>query len=102
MCIHHSTVNDRVLFYFRLFAFIFLTSIYVWTIAALQQSLMENIMYLTMIGYSLSWLYFGLSLQDYCLNFGGKPLSNKYSLKDSDWTSTLRSSMNWLFAQSCQ
>ena len=65
---HQSTVSDRILFYFRLFAFILLTAIYIWTIAVIQQSLMENIMYLTMIGYLLSWLYFGLVLQDYCMN----------------------------------
>jgi hypothetical protein len=100
--VHQSTVNDRVLFYFRLFAFILLTAIYVWTIAVIQQSLMENIMYLTMIGYLLSWLYFGLTLQDYCLNFGGKPLSRKYSLRDSGCTSTSRCCMSWRCARSCR
>ena len=45
--IHHSPTNINALFYVRLGSLIYLSSIYLWSIT-LTNSLMSNIIYLTM------------------------------------------------------
>lgn len=79
--LHHSTINTQTLLYIRIIALIYLTAIYVWSITTTQSAL-NNIIYLTMQGYFLTWLYFLLIIQDYFINGFGKwgqvfPLSNK-------------------------
>lgn len=78
--LHYSPININTLFYVRLGSLLYLTGIYLWTIT-LSNSLMVNIIYLTMQGYFLTWLYFVAVMQDYMINGFGKwgqvfPLSN--------------------------
>lgn len=82
--VHHSIINIKTLFYFRVFALIYLTFIYIWSIA-ISTSAMTNFIYLTMQGYYLTWLFFLLTIQDYMINGLGKwgrvfPICNKYQI----------------------
>lgn len=79
--IHHSPVNSATLFYIRIFSLLYLTAIYIWSITTTVSAL-NNIIYLTMQGYYLTWLYFFLVMQDYLINGLGKwgrvfPICNK-------------------------
>lgn len=69
--IHHSVINQKVLHGFRIFALTYLSVIYFWALS-LFKSALGNIIYLTMIGYFLAWLYFLLVLQDYHINGFGR------------------------------
>ena len=79
--LHHSHKNTNTLFYIRLFSGIYLTGIYLWSNTTMP-TLLDNVIYLTMQGYFITWLYFILILQDYLINGFGKfgrvfPLCNK-------------------------
>lgn len=94
--IHHSPINSATLFYFRIFALLYLTAIYIWSITTTASAL-NNIIYLTMQGYYLTWLYFFLVLQDYMINGLGRwgrvfPICNKYSFNYAVSNITSRSS----------
>jgi hypothetical protein len=70
-------------------AFIYLTAIYVWGITTSPVAL-DNIIYLTMVGYFFSWLYFLLVVQDFLMNGFGKwglalPLASKYTSPNPDY-----------------
>lgn len=52
------------LVWIRLGCFLYLTGIYVWALAFMNNAI-ENFIYLTMQGYFLTWAYFGLALEDY-------------------------------------
>jgi hypothetical protein len=55
-----------MLFGVRFIAFIYLTGIYVWALASMP-SLTTNVIFLTMIGYLMTWLYFAVTLQHHIL-----------------------------------
>jgi hypothetical protein len=61
--VHESHLNERVLVCLRIVAFIYLTGIYVWALSTDTPSFAINIIYLTMVGYLASWLYFGIAVQ---------------------------------------
>lgn len=48
----------------RLGCFLYLTGVYIWALAFMNNAI-ENIIYLTMEGYFLTWVYFALALEDY-------------------------------------
>lgn len=62
--LHYSHLNINTLFYVRLFSFIYLTAIYLWSFTS-TPTILYNVIYLTMQGYFLTWLYFLLVMQDY-------------------------------------
>jgi len=48
----------------RLGCLIYLTGVYIWALAFMPNAI-ENLIYLTMNGYFLTWVFFALSLEDY-------------------------------------
>lgn len=62
--IHESHSHDKTLLTVRIIALLYLSAIYAGTLYEMP-TLNTNIIYLTMIGYTLTWLYFMLSLQHY-------------------------------------
>jgi hypothetical protein len=74
--IHESHLNDSVLLGIRLIAFVYLTIIYLWSLFQIIKSVNTNIIFLTMLGFTGSWLYFGFTTLDYFVN--GQPLLKKY------------------------
>lgn len=60
-----------MLFGVRFVAFIYLTGIYLWTLASMP-SLATNLIFLTMIGYLMAWLYFAVTLQHHFLGTSKK------------------------------
>lgn len=65
--LHYSVFNHNVMFYTRLFSLLYLSWAYLWCILTVKTALM-NIIYLTMQGYFMTWLFFLLSFQDYIIN----------------------------------
>ena len=57
-----SHINSEVLFRLRLAFTLYLTFIYLWSFL-MMPTLLDNIIYLTDLGYFLTWLYFLLSIQ---------------------------------------
>lgn len=95
MEIHFSHIDSNHLFLIRLGCFIYLTTIYIWTLNDMG-SFLTNIIYLTMQGYLITWLYFSLVIQDYLFHnkFGKKIIvSEKYVLIKLDWNTIFRSFM---------
>lgn len=69
--LHHSISNIDTLFYIRLGSLIYISGVYLWSFTLID-SLLVNIIYLTMQGYFLTWLYFLATMQDYMINGFGK------------------------------
>lgn len=61
--LHESHLSDNTLLGIRIVAFVYLTGIYIWALVDMP-TLNTNLIFLTMLGYTATWLYFGLSLQD--------------------------------------
>jgi hypothetical protein len=76
--IHESHIDNKCLLGIRVVAFIYMSMVYVWTLLQMP-SFNTNIIYLTMVGYTLSWLYFGLTIQHYFLR-GAFTISTQYTL----------------------
>jgi hypothetical protein len=51
----------------RIVGFVYISGIYIWALIEMP-TFNTNIIYLTMLGYTSTWLYFALSLQDYFIN----------------------------------
>lgn len=64
--------------YIRLGCFLYLTAIYLWAIIRMR-SYLDNIIYLTMIGYFITWLYFGLTMQRYLMDVMNRGNQRKYT-----------------------
>ena len=62
--IHETHYHKKLLLTIRVVAYLYLTFIYLWTLVQMP-TFNTNIIYLTMVGYLLTWLYFGLTLQHY-------------------------------------
>ena len=59
---HKSLINDKALLYFRIFIDFYLTGIMLWRLTMLYSGL-DEIIYLTSVGFNLTWLYFFFTVQ---------------------------------------
>ena len=73
--IHQSHLNDSVLLGIRTIAFVYISVIYLWSLLQLIKSLNTLVIYLTMVGFMCTWLYFALCTLDYFAN--GRPIFKK-------------------------
>jgi hypothetical protein len=62
--LHRTFREADRLVWVRLGCFIYLTGIYIWALIFMPNAI-DNFIYLTMQGYFLAWVYFGLTLEDY-------------------------------------
>jgi len=98
--LHESHMNENTLMGIRIVAFVYLSGIYFWALIQMA-TLNTNLIFLTLLGYTATWLYFGLSLQDVCINKANQPLSQRYSQHNLVSTRSLRSSTRLRSARRC-
>lgn len=60
--------DTEKLVWIRLGCLVYLTGIYLWTLWFMPNAI-ENIIYLTMQGYFLTWVFFALALEDYLASY---------------------------------
>ena len=70
--LHLSFRSTNKLIYLRIGCLIYLTAIYLWSLI-LMPNIDENIIYLTLESYFITWVYFALTVEDYFANSPDKP-----------------------------